>query len=227
MAKADDIPFRYSFRAARRIAKALNLKEDDRPAKVLRGIETAISVYVGVYDAESTQPTSAKVRDSLTALEKRAADLLDAMEGGRPGFDSIALEICPDGRVECLTQQIAWLERLQSDLSRLRAITHTAVTTADGAEKKARSGRRRNHALAWLIQELGNVYREYAGHGPLDDLNRDGRAQRYSGGFYEFLRTCMAPIGRKYYHSEFALGEAAERALKAAKNGDAEQNPPR
>ena len=111
MAKADDAGFRYRYRAARRIAKALHLKADDRPAEVLRRIEDMASIYLRVHNADAAQPTPAQVRDRLAALEKRTGELLKAVEKAHPAFDFIAAEICPDGRVDCLIQQINWLDR--------------------------------------------------------------------------------------------------------------------
>ena len=188
------------------------------PARVFPapGAPLTASIYLLVHDADAAQPTPAQVRDRLAALEKPTVELLKTVEKTRPAFDFIAAEICPDGRVDCLIQQIAWLDRLESDLRRLQSVARSAVTTENGTKKKARTGHpKENCALAFFAQALGDIYHECTSRKP--SVTWHEYRQQYEGDFFALVEACLEPLGPDHTKSNNALGKAIQRALKGWK----------
>ena len=187
----------------KKLTAQLDTDPDD---DVFDRIESTLNVYHYIFEGDKNAPNPAVLRKHIDALRNTAKNFSGQFRTLYPYLDPLR----KDG-----------LDELRARL--LPDIT-TLISLLEKGRKRVREGRGRpkNLAREYLLQDLAEIYVQY-NPAPKSGrtrkrkgtVTRNPNSGKYTGGFIEFVETCLGP---KHSYSNAALGKAIQRAFETDKN---------
>ncbi len=200
----------YSVEQVDRIVTAVRLPVDEAKRAYLH---RELNTVAGVYLSSRDDPTPAKVRDRLAAIEKATQKLLSALrnvnvkETGQPPVQVylemltsvvIRLEIAADEELseegEPITQ--SGYARVMEAMRGVLSLQRWATRALALQEKDVKPhGRTRDREREWFAAGLAHIYRETFQKEP--GVSRSPITNRPGGPFVRFVRTCLEELGER------------------------------